>query len=877
MRRAIRRGWTRLIGTFLRRHTDRDLAQEIESHIEWLADEDIRRGLPPDAAYRRARIRFGSMESAKERYRDQRGLPALEILVHDLRHAIRGIRRNPGFTVVAVLSLAIGIGANTAIFSLVDAVLLRPLAYEDPNRVFVARELDPQLFGERLLGVNPVHAREWAAWCPSVEGVGLTQRANVQLTDAGEPVSVAGARMTHNLLALLGVEPIRGRGFRADEEQAGNHHVAILSETLWRSRFDADPSVVGRTILLDGESHEVVGIVAASFRLPSSGANRRDEVFRPLVIPDDEIGRMMGNYNYFALVRVKSGAIAGQALSEMNVVQARFPKSSGVTTDLKAVLIPLHEFVTGASRLGLWTLSAAVGAVLLIVCVNLANLLLSRAASRSRETAIRAALGASRRRLFCQALTESLLLAVIGGAFGVLLAGWIIELFLIAMPLELPRIDQVRVDISVLAFASGLTILTGLIFGALPAWRLTRDDPQEALRTGSHTVTQGRRTLRLRESLIGLEVAVSTGLLIMAGLLGSSLVRLLHVDKGFDHDRVLTVDLSLAGSKYAKVERREQFLDRLLANAGAIPGVEAAAIVTHLPTRGETWNDPIYLEGAPRANKHTVNNRYASPGYFRVMNIGVRRGRSFQESDRGRGVAVLSERAAKILWPGDPNPVGRLFMGEDDTLKTLVGIVADVRASLQNDPPPTAYYPYWQRVPDGVTLVVRNSDLTAAAEGVRAVLRREDAELPIPVIRSMEDVVNRSVGQRRFQLGIMSVFAASALLVSCLGIYGVVSYSVARRRNELGVRLALGASRSRLLGLVIRQGMTPVVVGLLAGVAVALLVSRAIRGLLFEVQPSDPTTIAGVTIVLLVVGILACLIPARRAAAIDAVAALRFQ
>jgi putative ABC transport system permease protein len=875
--REIRRGWTRLVGTVLRRHTDRDLAQEIESHIEWLADDGIRQGLAPEEAYRRARIRFGSVESVRERYRDQQRVPAVEILIHDVRHAVRGMRRNPGFTVVAVLSLAIGIGANTAIFSLVDAVLLRPLAYEDPNRVFVARELDPQLFGERQLGVNPVHAREWAARCPSIEDVGLTQRGNVQLTDRGEPASITGARITHNLLALLGVEPIRGRGFRADEEQAGNDAVVILSEALWRSRFNADPALVGQTILLDGERHQVVGIVPASFRLPVSGANRRDDVFRPLVVPLDEIGRTMGNYNYFALVRVKPGATPEQALSEMNVIQASFPKSSGVMTDLRAVLISVHEFVTGASRVGLWTLSAAVGAVLLIVCVNLANLLLSRGASRSRETAIRTALGASRGRLFRQALTESVLLAVAGGALGVLIARGILQLFLAVTPLELPRIDQVGVDASVVAFACVITVLTGLVFGALPAWRLTRDDPQEALRTGSHTVTQGRRTSRLREGLIGLEVAVSTGLLIIAALLGSSLVRLLQVDKGFDHDRVLTVDISLGGSKYAKSERREQFLDRLLANASVIPGVEAAAIVTHLPTRGETWNDPIYLEGAPRANKHTVNNRYASPDYFRVMNIGVRQGRSFQESDRGRGVAVLSEMAAKILWPGDPNPMGHLFMGEDDTVKTLVGIVADVRASLQNDPPPTAYYPYWQRVPDTVTLVVRNSDVTAAAEGMRAALRREDAALPIPAIRSMEDMVNRSVGPRRFQLGIMSVFAAAALLVSSLGIYGVVSYSVARRRNELGVRLALGASRSRLLGLVIRQGMTPVVVGLLAGVAVALLVSRTIRDLLFEVQPSDPMAIAGVTIVLLVVGILACLLPARRAAATDPVAALRFQ
>jgi putative ABC transport system permease protein len=879
VRRRLRRGWTRLFDTILRRHGDDDLAQEIESHIDWLAEEDIRRGLPPEEAYRRARIRFGSVESAKERYRDQRGLPAVEILVHDLRHAVRGIRRSPGLTLVAVLSLTIGIGANAAIFSLVDAVLLRPLAYQDPDDVFVARELDPQLFGQRFLGVNPTHAREWAVQCPSLKDVALVRGETAQLTGAGDPASLRGARITHNLLALLGVEPIRGRPFRPDEEQAGNHHVVMLSEAFWRSRFNADPSLVGRTILLDGETHQVVGIVPASFRIPSSGAsNRRDDVFRPLVLPADEIGRLMGNYNYFALLRVKPGASAGQALAEVNVVQARFARQARVNTDLKAALIPVHEFVTDAARPGLWTLSAAVGAVLLIVCINLANLLLSRSATRTRETAIRTALGATRGRLFRQALTESLLLAVAGGALGILLAGGIVDLFLSAMPFELPRIDQARVDSSVLAFVSGLTILTALVFGALPAWRLTRDDPQEALRSGSHTVTQGRRALRLREALICLEVGVSAGLLIIAALLGSSLVRLLRVDKGFDDDRVLTADITLGSSRYATDQVREQFIDRLLSSTSAIPGAEAVAIVTHLPARGDDWNDPIYLEGAPRAGKHTVNNRYASPGYFRAMNIAVRQGRTFQETDRGRGVAMLSEKAARLLWPDDPNPIGRVFIGEDDLVKTLVGVVADVRASLQNDPPPTAYYPYWQRVPEaGVTFLVRTTDASGTAGALRAILKREDPQLPMPVIRSMADVVGRSVAQRRFQLSIMCVFAGAALLVSSLGIYGVVSYSVTRRRNELGVRLALGAQRVRLLGLVIRQGMKPVVVGLMAGVGVALLVGRSIRSLLFEVQPGDPVTIAGVTILLLVVGVLACLIPARRAAATDAVTALRFQ
>jgi predicted permease len=436
------------------------------------------------------------------------------------------------------------------------------------------------------------------------------------------------------------------------------------------------------------------------------------------------------------------------------------------------------------------------------------------------------------------------------------------------------------VDPTVLLFAFCLTVLTGFVFGVLPAWQLTRNDPQEALRSGSHTVTEGRRGLRLRDSLISLEVGLSAALLIVAGLLAGSLTRLLEVDKGFDAGHVLTVDIGLSGNLYADPRNCEKFFDRLLAKVSAIPGVQASGVITALPTRGQTWNDPIYLEGAgDRADeRHPVDNRYASPGYFRAMSIAVLRGRAFEETDRGHGVAVLSEKAAQLLWPGDPNPVGRRFMGEDDKPKTLVGVVAEVRAVLNRDPPPMAYYPYWQRPPGGVSLVVRTTahpQTTSAA--LRAALRSEDAQLPIQPVRSMEDVVDGSVAQRRFQLTLMGAFAVSALLVASLGIYGVVSYSVARRRNEIGIRMALGAQPLELLALVICQGMAPVVLGLTAGVVLALFLGRAIRGLLFEVQPTNLFTIAGVGAVLLVIGTVACFIPARRAAGTDAVAALRFE
>jgi putative ABC transport system permease protein len=547
--------------------------------------------------------------------------------------------------------------------------------------------------------------------------------------------------------------------------------------------------------------------------------------------------------------------------------------------DLQATLTPVHEFFTGRARLGLWMLAAATGAVLLIICINLANLLLSRIASRGREAAIRAALGATRGRQLRLVLTESLLLALAGGALGILFARWSVRLLVATTTLDIPRLDEVRVDSSVLVFAFCLTLLTRLVFGALPAWRMTRGDPQKALRAGSHTITEGPHGRRLREGLICVEVCLSTALLIVAGLLATSLTRLLQVDKGFDAGHVLTVDVGLAGNLYANAVEREKFFNRLLANVSAVPGVQASGVITALPTRGETWNDPIYLEGANRPDeRHVVNNRYASPGYFRAMNIAIRNGRAFDESDRGRDVAVLSRKAANLLWPGEPNPVGRRFMGEDDKPKTLVGVVAEVRALLQSDPPPTAYYPYWQRVPDDAALVLRTTaDPHTAAGALRTVIRHEDAQLPIQDIRTMEEVVDRSLAERKFQSTLVMVFAGCALLVASLGIYGVVSFSVARRRNEIGIRMALGAQPSRLLAMVVHQGMMPVVFGLAGGVSVALLLARAIRGLLFGVQPADPQTIAGVAVVLLLVGALACLIPARRAAGTDAVAALRVE
>jgi predicted permease len=878
MMRLLRRGWRRLLGSFASRRAEQDLADELNGHVELLAEANMRRGMTRAEAYRQARLKFGNVEALKDHYRDQRGLPLIETTRQDLRYAWRLMRVNPGFSSVAILSLAIGIGANTAIFSLVNAIILTPLPYPDPDRLFAAREIRREN-DVSVFPVNPTHARAWGAQCPSIAQVAMLRGSRAQLAIGTDPALLQGARVTHDFFTLLGITPILGRTFREDEEEVGRDRVLIVTEALWRTRFNGDPSVLGKTVLVDGIDHEIIGVtrepVWRSFvgGVPITPSNGRYELFRPLVVPVDERNRMMGNYNYAALIRLKPGVSAETALAEINVVQARFPGMTGAGGGLEATLIPLHRLLTGGT-LGLWMLAAAVGAVLLIVCVNLANLLLSRVAARSRESAVRSALGASRPRLFMQALTESALLSMIGGAGGVLVAMAIIQVLVGTSTVELPRLHEVRVDAKVLLFALSATLVTVTVFGVMPAWRLASQLPGDALRAGGRAITEGRQGLRLRDTLIGAEVGMSTALLIMAALLTVSLHRLLAVDKGFDVEHVLTVDIDTAGPQYADADTMSRFLDRIAARFNAIPGVEAAGFTTQLPLEGNTWNDSIYRDAA--SERHRVDNRYASPGFFRAIGITVLHGRIFGEEDRGRGVAVLSRKAADLIWPGEPNPVGREFIGEDDKPKLLVGIVSDVRATLQNTSPPHAYYPYWQRPPGDVAMVIRSaSSPEALAKPIRAAMHDEDVTLPVAPVLSAQVLVDGSVSQRRFQSMLIVTFAASALLVASIGIYGVVAYAVTLRRNELGIRLALGASRGGLIAMIIRQGMVPVVGGIACGVLMGLLAGQIIQGLLFGVQSTDLTTVASVALVLFVVGFAACLIPARRAVGTTTLAALR--
>ncbi|MBY0495002.1 MAG: ABC transporter permease [Cyanobacteria bacterium] len=867
--RALRRMWHRLLGIAGLHRSERDLNEEFASHIQMLAEDLIRRGVPDEEAWRRARVKFGNVPSTMEQYRDQRSVPFIDATLQDLRYAWRLMRRNRGFSTVAIVSLAIGIGANTAIFSVVNAVVLQPLPYRDPGQLFAVREVRTDK-DTAVFPVNPAHARAWAAECRSLADVAILSNSRAQIGAGNEAAAIArGARVTHNFFSMLGAEPMLGRTFRAEEEEPGLDRVVILSESLWRARFNADRSLLGRMVLIDGVDHQVIGVVAGSFwtafggGVSSSPANNQYQMFRPLVIPIDQRTRLMGNYNYAALTRLKPGVTPEAALAELNVVQSRFPAMTGAGGELGALLIPLQDIVTGRS-LALWMLAAAVGAVLLIVCVNLANLLLSRVAARARETAVRSALGASRGRIFAHAFSESMLLSGFGGACGLLLASVIVEMLTSTPTVQLPRLHEVRIDASVMVFALLATLATTVIFGVLPAWRLAGQLPGDALRSSGRAVTDGRQGARLREMLIGVEVGLSTALLIVAVLLSISLNRLLNVDKGFDTEQVFTFDVDTAGPQYEDAEGRSRFFDRLLARLDAIPGIQAVGFTTQLPLEGNSWNDAIYRDAS--SERHSVENRYASPGFFDAMGVKVLKGRAFDDTDRARGVAVLSPKAASLLWPDDQDPVGREFMGEDDKPKLLVGIVADTRAVLQDISAPHAYYPYWQRPPGDVAMVIRSrADADALVAPVRNALHGEDPTLPIAPIEPAQGLVDGSVAQRRLQSRLVVLFAVSALLVASVGIYGVVAYAVTRRRNELSIRLALGASRAALMASIVRQGMTPVLAGVAAGIALGLLLGRTIRALLFGVHATDGQTMALVSLLLVSVGLAACLIPARRA------------
>lgn len=809
--------------------------------------------------------------------------------MNDLRFAARTMRKNPGFSAIAIATLALGIGANTAIFSVVDHVILRSLGYPDTERLFTIHEIVPKFASlAPLIPVNAMHFREWRKKAHSWDQLALLGGVTFNLTGMGEPERIPAARVSPNIFPMLGMQTQLGRTFTDDEDQPGRDRVVVLNHELWVRRFGRDPNILGRKMILDGKPYQIIGVLRSGLHFPKLSqlyamtiSEERPQLWKPFAVRNDELDEM-GDFDFACIARLRRGVAASQALSELNVLQADFVKNAPFKVELRAALIPLQDQITARSRTGLELLLAAVGAVLLIGCVNIANLLLARAIGRRREIAIRSAIGASSWRLVRQALLESLLLSGIGGLLGVTVAYAAIRGIVAHAPVDLPRMDEVHLDLRIFLFTIGVSILTGVLFGLLPAWRFAETDLQDAMKSGARGSTAGRGSGRLRSMLVGAETGLSAMCLIAGGLLLHSFVKLLHVDRGFEVQRIVTVDLSLPADRYSNTEKRSAFLRSLLQGVGSLPGVKSAGVSNHLPLTGEGGNNLVNVEGSkvPAMERPLADIRQVNPDYFRTMGVPLRSGRIFDEGDGKRGVALISVMTAKRLWPGQ-NAMGKRFgIGGDDThLFEVTGIVGDIRSvGLTKEPTLTVYVPYWQRNYNQMSLVVKTAmDPATASSALRSAIRKTDPDMPVPAFRTMEHIVSESVAQRRFQLNMVLLFAIAATLLASLGIYGVVSYSVAQRTNEVGIRMALGANPGNIASMMLRQELLPAALGVITGVLASLALGQVLGSLLFGVSARDPVTICAVVAVLSAVAAIATYIPAHRATRVDPVTALRYE
>jgi putative ABC transport system permease protein len=830
-------------------------------------------------------------------------------LLQDLRYGTRMLWKHPSFTVIAVVTLALGIGANTAIFSIVNAVLLRQLPYPDADRLVMLWSTMPSQ-GVPTSGSAMPDYREWRDQNQSFDGLAGFYYGDVNLSGAGqEPERVQGARVTSNLFEVLSVRPALGRNFLAEEERFGNHTRALLSYELWQRRYGADPNIVGRAINLGGVPYTVVGVMPKG--MPFFDNQPKVDLWTPLSFAPGDNMDTRNNYFVYLVGRLKPGVTIQQAQADVSAIAARIQgesKNQGVG----AQLVPLREQFVGDVRPALLVLLGAVAFVLLVACVNVANLLLARASAREKELAIRASLGASRARLIRQLAMESLPLGLAGGGAGLLLAVWGIDVLSSLLPASLPRHNAITVDARVLLFTLLISLMTALLFGLLPAFQAARVDVQQALNEGGRGGTQGRRQGRLRGLLIASEMALALVLLVGAGLMIESFMRLRRVDTGFDAQNVLTMRVPLPQSKYPPPENIEApppaglaFYERLLERVHALPGVESAGFSNVLPLgAGNGWGKLFSIEGhpAPTSVEQVPVVRFAlvSPEYLRAMSINVRQGRGFNEHDTedAQQVAIISETTAKQYFPGE-DPLGKtVWLGPPENLlppeaikaiggrftrRTVVGIVSDVKgSSLEGPSQAMVYAPYYQSRREGwsntMMLAVRSR---VAPEQMAAAIRKEvyalDPDQPVSNVATMEERLGQSLSQPRFSAMLLGMFAIVALLLAAVGIYGVMSYLVTQRTHEIGIRMALGASARDILKLVVGQGMTLTLIGVGFGLVAAFMLTRFLASLLFEVSSFDPLTYACVSLLLLAVAFIACYIPARRATRVDPMAALHYE
>lgn len=814
-------------------------------------------------------------------------------LLNDLRYNARTLRKQPGFVVLTVLILALGIGANTTIFSVVNAVLIRPLPYAAPERIVMLWETNQSKALPRSI-VSPANFLDWRAQNHVFDQLAAFRFWYYTVTGHGDPERYQGARVSSSFFPLLGVRPELGRNFLPEEEAAGRDHVVILSHGLWQRHFGSDPNVVGQPLTIDGEPFTVVGVLPASFHF-TRVLNAELELWMPLAFAPQQLTR--ADHSITVYGRLKSGVSLPQAQAEMDSIARRLEQQYPETNSGWGVRVNnLHEQATQPIRPTLLILLVVVGFVLLIACANVANLLLTRATGRQKEMAIRLTLGSSPFRIIRQLLVESLLLSLTGAAAGLLLAYWGLNVLNALLPEnKVPRLEKFSLDPLVLGFTLAVTILVGLLVGLIPGLRASRLNLSESLKAGGRgfSETPGRR--RLRSLFVVLEVALTVPLLIGAGLMLRSTLRLQNVERGINLKNVLTMQTSLPKAKYATPEQTANFYQQVLQRVRSEPGVESASAVNFIPLTNFGDSTTLSIEGReppPSGDEESVSYRVIDPGYFQTMGIPLRRGRYFTEQDSGQsqGVVMINETMARHYWPNE-DPVGRRLKIEfpaakvpwrpeaNDNWLTVVGVAGDVKEEgLNDEPEPEIYLPYLQNPSSLMNLLVRTpSDPTRMASAVRRQVWAVDADQPVYNVKTMEDVFGESFAEPHVITSLLATFAAIALVLAAIGVYGVIAYSVAQRTHEIGVRMALGARPRHVLGVIVGQGLKLILIGLVIGAAVAFAVSRVLSSLLFGVTATDPLTFFAVSLLLVVVALLASYVPARKALKVDPVIALRHE
>ena len=887
---------SRCAALFGKRKLDADLDEELRAHIDLAIQENLKLGMSATEARTAALRDFGGLTQIAETYRVQRGVPLFEQMRRNVHFAFRQLRKAPGFAITATLTLALGIGAATSVFSVVNGVLLKPFDFREPDRLIVMREVVEETRGE--MPAEPDNYRHYARLkhdAKTIEDAAIFMQRGMSVSPTGDHPRIVGTVVTSsNIFRVLGVQPMLGRDFVDADAAKGAANVVLLSYEGWQAFFGGDPKVVGETLRLGGDPATVIGVLPPGMRFPqfplgpkiASGRPLMTMIYAPLTPSDWDLKQDNGNYNYRVIARLKPGATLAQARAELGTLQSSYSVSAHLPIHLGIALTPLASDVTSGIGGALWLMFAAVGGVLLIACVNLANLQLARAVSAERETAVRAALGASKGQLVMARLTESLVLALVGGAAGVALAFAGVRLLLALVPANVPRLNEVEVSLPVLLFAAGLSIAAAVAFGILPALRSLDVHPQAALQANSSRTVSSREGRRTRSVLVAGQVACTVVLLMITSLVLRSFSRLLRQDRGFDSSHVTMAQVDLFspefGDKMPNVKAvKLAFTDRALTALQQLPGVQSVTVTSAMPLTGETWVDNLERPDhpVPEAQRPMINLRWINQNYLATMQIPLIAGRNLSAADGANPyVALISERTAREAFPGE-NPIGRKIsdmVPDDEHFVTVIGVVADTRINGLKDTAAMVYMPYWAYTPWTLSFLVRSSQPSdALIPEMRRAIWEIDPQVAIPALKSMDEQLSDSVSTERFQVVVLSSFGAAALLLALLGVYGVMAYSVSLRQQEFGIRLALGSGKAALMRLVLQQAAYPVLLGAGAGLTLALVVLRWVRSLLYETPVLDPLAICGSLLLLLAAAALAAALPARRAASIDPMRALR--